>query len=167
MNMLSRCSKSALLVFAVALVYSSNVSAQVQLQKPVLVPERVAVLVRPILDGLQHYQKHRYDGAERSQVDEGFYSLIKQKGAAVDEALVVLMCFEVMGESQEETDEVIARGRRMLPYIQKYRDAEPKFPNRSYSDLLKGLTAKGNAFEGATKAIKHGWRGTWDNPEAQ
>ena len=163
--MLLRCSKAPFLALAVALACSSNASAQTQLHKAVLVPEGVAVLLRPILDGLQHYQQHRYDGADRSQVDERFYFLIKQKGPAVDEALVVLMCFEVMGESQEETDEVIARGRRMLPYIQKYRDAEPKFPASSYSDLLKGLAAKDNAFEGATKAIKHGWRGTWDNPE--
>lgn len=163
--MLLRRSKAALLVLTVALACSPNASAQTQLHKAVLVPERVAVLVRPILDGWQHYQEHRYDGANRSQVDDCFYSLIKQKGPAVDEALVVLMCFEVMGESQEETDEVIARGRRMLPYIQKYRDAQPKFPARSYSNLLKGLAAKDNAFEGATKAIKKGWRGTWDNPE--
>jgi|1186.fasta_scaffold12968_1 hypothetical protein len=165
--MLLRCSKTALLVLALASACSSNASAQTQLHKTVLVPERVAILVTPILDRLQHYQQHRYDGDDRSQVDERFYSLTQQEGPAVDEALVVLMCFEVMGESQEETDEVIARGRRMLPYIQKYRDAKPKFPARSYSDLLKGLAAKDDAFEGATKAIKHGWRGTWDNPEGQ
>jgi hypothetical protein len=76
-----------------------------------------------------------------------------------------MMCFN-MGESQEETDAVIARGRRMLPYLTKYRNVDPLIPGRTYPDsMLKSASSKGNAFDGAVNAINHGWHSTADNPE--
>jgi hypothetical protein len=135
-------------------------------QKPAntAVPEDVAVLLRPVLDELQHY---RTEGeGDRHLVDEYFYAVTKKQGRFADEALVVLMCFDVMGESQEDTDSVIARGRRMLPFIEKYRNRKPAIAGRTYPDsLLKSSSQKQSDFQGAIKAIKHGWRGTWDNPE--
>jgi hypothetical protein len=105
-------------------------------------------------------------GGGHQKIDERFYALTRKRGRSVDEALVVLMCFEVMGESQEDTDAVIARGRRMLPYVEKYRVGDPRIPGRSYSDsMLKSVSQKAEDFQGAIKAIKHGWRGTWDNPD--
>jgi hypothetical protein len=31
--------------------------------------------------------------------------------------------------------------------------------------MLKSRSHKAKDFKGAIRAIKHGWRGTWDNPE--
>jgi hypothetical protein len=153
----------ALMICSTTLVQTPG-NAQGQSPKSVQVPEHVAVLVRPILDELQKYRTD--GGADRHAVDERFYALTKKKGSSADEALVVLMCFEVMGESQEDADAVIARGRGMLPLLEKYRIGDPKIPGRSHSDtLLKSASHKVEDFKGAVKAIKHGWRGTWDNPE--
>jgi hypothetical protein len=90
--------------------------------------------------------------------------LVERKGPDADEALVVLMCFYV-GESQEDEDAVISRGRRMLSYLNKYRRAIPSIPDRPYPDsMLKDASSKEDSFQGAVTAIKRGWRGTWDNP---
>jgi hypothetical protein len=71
-----------------------------------------------------------------------------------------------VGESQEEVDAVIARGKRMLPLLKKYQDRNPKVPSRTYPDsMLKGTSTKDDAFESAVKAINHGWHSTADNPE--
>jgi len=75
------------------------------------------------------------------------------------------MCFDV-GESQEETDAVIARGKRMLPLLKKYQDKNPKIAGRTCPDsMLKGTSSKADGFEAAVKAINHGWHSTADNPE--
>jgi hypothetical protein len=126
----------------------------------VAVPAQVAVLLRPILD--EHQKGTRHD---ESRLGKLLYGLTQQKGRAADEALVVLMCFDV-GESQEEADAVIARGKRMLPLLKKYQDRNPKVPGRTYPDsMLKGIPSKGDAFEGAVKAINHGRHNTADNVE--
>ena len=129
----------------------------------VVVPEQVAALVRPILDEQQKFLSgQKYDEHRLSTL---LYDLTHMKGRNVDEALVVLMCFNI-GESQEETDAVIARGRKMLPHLKKYRDRNPRIPKRNYSDSMsKGTSTKDEAFEGAIKAINHGWQSTSDNPE--
>jgi len=101
---------------------------------------------------------------DESRLGNLLYGLTQKKGQASDEALVVLMCFYV-GESQEETDAVIARGKRMLPLLKKYQDKDPKIPGRTYPDsMLKGISSKDDAFEGAVKAINRGWHSTSDNP---
>jgi hypothetical protein len=125
-----------------------------------VVAAQVAALLRPILD-------ERQKGLQQDErlVSNLLYALSQKKGRTADEALVVLMCFDV-GESQEETDAVIARGRRMLPYLKKYRAGNPRFPGRAYPDsMLKSGSAKSDAFEGAVKAINHGWHSTADNPQ--
>jgi hypothetical protein len=123
----------------------------------VVVPEKVAAVLFPVLDQL--HQQHEDDFAN------SFYKLQQRKGPSVDEALVVLMCFDV-DESQEETDAVIKRGRRMLPYINKYRHRNPSIPDREYPDtMLKTPASKDETFRGAIKAIRHGWHSTAENPE--
>ena len=64
-----------------------------------------------------------------AKLTKSFYPLTQKKGRFSDEALVVLMCFDIMGESQEETDEVIARDRKMPPYVEKYRKGDRKLPD--------------------------------------
>src|SRR5216684_6646206 len=80
----------------------------------VVVPAQVAALLRPILDEKQKGAQH-----DESRLSKLLYGLTQKQGHAADEALVVLMCFEV-GESQEETDAVIGRGKRMLLLLNKY-----------------------------------------------
>jgi hypothetical protein len=126
----------------------------------VAVPAQVAALVRPILDEKQKGAQH-----DESRLSKLLYGLTQKQGHTADEALVVLMCFDV-GESQEETDAVIGRGKRMLPLLKKYQDKNPKIAGRTYPDsMLKGSSSKADTFEGAVKAINHGWHSTADNPE--
>jgi len=138
-------------------------STQAQSRKTIVVPEQVAVLLRPVLDELEQYRSQ--SGHDEHRLDEAFGALAKKQGRFADEALVVLMCFD-MGESQEEADAVIARGRRMLPLIKKYQDGTAKIPGRNYGEsMFKTAYRKDVAFQGAVKAIKHGWHSTADNPQ--
>lgn len=140
--------------------FSISAWNEVQTPKTVAVPAQAAALLRPILDEVQKGTEH-----DESRLGNLLYGLTQKKGRAADEALVVLMCFYV-GESQEETDAVIARGKRMLPLLKKYQDRNPKVPGRTYPDsMLKGISSKDDAFESAVKAINHGWHSTADNPE--
>lgn len=126
----------------------------------VAVPAQVAALLRPILDEKRKGEQH-----DEGQLSKLLYGLTQKQGHTADEALVVLMCFDV-GESQEETDAVIARGKRMLPLLKKYQDKKPKIAGRTYPDsMLKGTSNKADIFKGAVKAIKHGWHSSADNPE--
>lgn len=99
---------------------------------------------------------------DESQLSNLLNDLTRKRGRVADQALVVLMCFD-LGESQEATDAVIARGKRMLPLLEKYQGTNSKVPGRTYSDsMLKGVSSKTDAFEGAVKAINHGWHSTAD-----
>jgi hypothetical protein len=115
----------------------------------VIVPESVAVLVRPILD-----EKQRSGSHEQSRLNNLMSALIGKGGRSADEALVVLMCFDI-GESHE--DSVIERGRRMLPLLNKYREKSPRMQHRSYPDsMLRGVSNKNDAFNLAGRAITLG-----------
>lgn len=153
-------------------------SSEAPTRKLVKVPERVATLLRPLLDLREDDTKactpptKCIDGdAYRRKIERSrtfgslLYALTKRKGPDSDEALVVLMCFYI-GESQEEADEVIRRGRRMLPYLHKYRHAIPTIPDREYpNSMLRNGSTGNESIEGAISAIKRGLRGTWDNPD--
>jgi hypothetical protein len=132
------------------------------------VPERAALLIRPLLDlrqeavnqcGLQDEKCRDGEAYERQQqrwrkVGGLLYRLTRRRSADADEALVVLMCFYI-GESQEERDAVITRGRRMLPLLRKYLHGVPVVPGREYSTLLlKPEEIKTAEFAGAMKAIE-------------
>lgn len=133
----------------------SNVKAQ-----SVAVPAQVAALLLPILDEKQKGAQH-----DESRLSSLLYGLTQKKGHVADEALVVLMCFD-LGESQEEIDSVIGRGKRMLPLLNKYLNNNPKIPGSTYPDsMLKGPSSKADAFEGAVRAISHGWHSSAENPE--
>ena len=124
------------------------------------VPAQVATLLRPILDEKQKGAQH-----DESRLSNLVYDLTRKQNHSADEALVVLMCFDV-GESQEEADAVIARGKKMLRLLKKYQDKTPGIPGRSYSDsMLRSSSDKAGTFEGVVKAINHGWHSTTDNPE--
>src|SRR5215470_567130 len=132
-------------------------------ERRVIVPERVAKLVRPLLDWRQ--RSRRQSEVSESDFERLLLKLTARKDAASDEALVVVMCF-YFGESQEDTDAVIARGHRMLKYLKKYRYATPSVPGRAYTNsLLKNPSLKADEFTGAIRAIQKGWHSTADNPE--
>ena len=135
---------------------SENImSPEVEIENGLIVPESVALLVRPILDA--QYRGYEY---ERT-VGDFLYSLTKNESAAADEALVVLTFFYI-GESQEETDAIISRGTKMLSYLEKYRNKNPIIPDRNYPNSMRH---DNHGFEGIIPAIKQGMRGTWDNPD--
>jgi hypothetical protein len=93
------------------------------------------------------------------------YDLTKNSTKVADEALVVLMCFHI-GESQEEEDAVISRGKRMLPLLRKYQHVVPVVPERDYpKSMLNSHDIKREKVVGATQAIHKGLRGTWDDPK--
>ncbi len=160
------------MVTCFALILAASATAQIpravdEASKPerksVQVLESIAVLVRPVLD--EQVQILSGKGGDQRKLSGLIYDLTKKQGSITDEALVVLMCFYV-GESQEETDAVIARGKKMLPLLKKYQDKNPSITGRTYPDsMLKGSSSKADTFEGAIKAINHGWHSTADNPE--
>jgi hypothetical protein len=153
--------RRSFLSFCLAMALAVAAGGQAKSPEPtkdsVVVPAPAAALVRPILDeeAGPHDERHPSDR---------LYDLTQKKGPAADEALVVLMCFDV-GESQEEVDAVIARGKKMLPILKKYQNKDPRIPGRSYPrTLYRGVLSKDDAFQGAVKAIHHGWHSTADNP---
>ena len=129
-------------------------------EKYIVVSVPVAALVRPILE-----EKQKGMEQNERKLNSLLYNLTQKHGHAADEALVVLMCFYI-GESQEEMDAVIARGKKMLPLLKKYQDRQPKIPGlTNLKSILKGPSSKTDDFAGAVKAINHGWHSTADDPE--
>jgi len=163
-----------------ALAFAGARAQDSGVQQEIVVPERVAALVRPILDLRQASVADCGEpgeatrqacltgpGYEREQerwrkVEQGIGNLISHKTATTDEAttadeaLVVLMCYYT-GESGDNEDGVINRGRRELPYLLKYRKSDPVIPKRAYpgSMHLAG-DVKEESFQIAINAIKKG-----------
>jgi len=138
--------------------------------RSIIVPENVASVVRPLLDLRQESisqcgipgtpskcidgQAYTEERAREEKFNRLLERLITQQGPSIDEGLVVLMCFYV-GESGEEVDSVISRGRRMIPYLQKYGNRIPAIPNRYYaSSMLNDAGITQEQFRGAMLAIK-------------
>jgi hypothetical protein len=123
-----------------------------------LVPDAVAKKIIPLLDSLRD-QRDVEGSFERV-----IRNLYKSNDPVSDEAMVVLMCFYV-GESQEEIDLVLARGKRMVPLLRKYMYTTPGFRNRHYPDsMLKPFVDKTESFQGTYDGIKTGERSTADDP---
>jgi sugar phosphate isomerase/epimerase len=146
-----------------------------------LVPEKVAAFVRPMLDLRKQSiaecgevgkpsrcvdgEFYTHEMERERRFGEALHNLTEKRGSSADEALVVLMCFYV-GESDEEADAVIKRGRRMLPYLKKYGDRIPIIPNREYpGSMLHNPEYKTEYFKGVTKAIHKGWSSSAYSPE--
>jgi len=158
--------------FLFPLLALSTVAAQQSGKQPVPIPEEVAALVRPILDLRQQSTTDCGQAGEREtcrtgigferekkrwwNIGKGIGGLASQKTAAADEALVVLMCYYT-GESGDNEDAVINRGRRELPYFHKYWKSDPVIPKRQYSDSIRlRRDAKEESFRTAVSAIRKG-----------
>lgn len=141
-----------------------------QPQQSITVPENVAVVVRPLLDlRLESTRQCGAPGTPSKCTDGEAYTqertreekfnlllarLFAQQGPSADEGLVVLMWFYV-GESGEEIDSIISRGRRILPYLRKYRNSKPVIQNRAYPDsMLKERAVRQEHFKAAMLTIR-------------
>jgi hypothetical protein len=161
-------------LFLLTVAFSAAVAQEAGHQPSTTLPEQVAALVRPILDLRQqsitecgepgestrkaclYGAGYEHERERWQKVAEGIANVSSRKTTATDEALVVLMCYYV-GESGEHIDEVINRGRQMLPYLRKYEARTPMIPGRRYSEsLLTSPDVKKNDFTGAIDAINHG-----------
>jgi hypothetical protein len=161
---------AAFRLFMFPLLAFSTMTAQQRGKPPVPVPEDVATLVRPILDLRQQSITECGQGGERQacrtgigfereqerwwNIGKGIGRLASRKSTAADEALVVLMCYYT-GESGDNEDAVVNRGRRELTYLHKYLASDPVIPNRQYSHSIRlSRAAKDESFRIAISAIR-------------
>jgi len=79
------------------------------------------------------------------------------KAPAGNEALVVLLHYYI-GEAtgEDNTVEIIDRGKKMLPYLKKYQTHTPQIPNRDYKELLLERKTSQMSFREIIAAIERG-----------
>ena len=154
--------KLHLKVMAALILVPFLVRAPTSVAKKIVVPQKVADLVIPILDLMsQARQEHFRDQSEgsafwRSSVLLG--RLFDNQGPAADEALVVLFSY-YLGESNGEDllQTVTERGRRMLPILRKYQCCTVQIPGRTYSSsILLPHSTRISFFQEAAGVIEEG-----------
>jgi len=101
----------------------------------------VGMRVTPVLDAIVKSRKAPPTASpivEWFKVEKPVTRVIEDKSRAADEALVVLLQFYI-GESTSEdlNHEITKRGRRMLPYLRKYRRGLVHIPGRRYPDSIR------------------------------
>jgi len=145
-----------ILIFTIAwTLQAANVAASA-----IVPPRDVQELVKPILD-----VRAEAEAAPGERQNAAFWqaagligALFQMKTKASDEALVVLMNFYV-GESTGEDlfHQVTVRGKRMLPLLLKYRNAQVVFSDRKYpSSLLLTHEVKKEDFSNAINSVRAG-----------
>jgi hypothetical protein len=110
--------------------------------RKVEVPDAVALRAKPILDAMVAVRKAQAKGStahkEWIRVERLNALSLRDESSAGCEALVVLTHFyigEAFGEDLHH--EITKRGRRMLPYLQKYRRGQVYFADRHYPDSIR------------------------------
>ena len=128
----------------------------------VIVPPSVSKLLIPVLDA---YKKGWIDDSQEKEHRGG--SLwnaavlagrgMDNKAPAGNEALVVLLHYYI-GEAtgEDNTVEIIDRGKKMLPYLKKYQTHTPQIPNRDYKELLLERKTSQMSFREIIAAIERG-----------
>jgi len=162
-----------LLLITLMIVQTPVIRAQTQHTTDQVLPKGSADLLVPILD--LRYESIREcgigkefrctsgpagdrDTARWKKVEELVAGLIKNKSSSADEAVVVLLQYYV-GESEgpDLITNVTTRGRRVLPYLLKYRDNIPSIPGRSYpASMLTDQDIRQEEFDEAIRAVKSG-----------
>jgi hypothetical protein len=106
------------------------------------VPPPAAKLVIPILNALEKAQHEprpirEEKGSPLWTAGTLTGNLIQNKSHASDEALVVLLYY-YLGEAngEDQTEEILARGKKMLPYLKKYESHSPRIPGKRYDEIL-------------------------------
>jgi len=123
---------------------------------PISVQERV----KPVLDLCESAEAKQGEAqsADFYQAAKVLGQLFQLKTKSSDEALVVLMGFYI-GESTEEDllHEVTARGKRMLPFLLKYRKASVTFSQREYTtSLFLSPDVRRRNFDEAIRSVRAG-----------
>ena len=151
-------------VFAAATALSpACVFGQAGSDKHVMVPPSVAKLVAPILDAAEEAHEGpqpmiEEKGSSLWRVSALMGKLFDNKSPASDEALVALLYY-YLGEAngEDQFQEIICRGKRMLPYLGKYRSHFPDIPNRHYrKEILLESETVSEKFRDVTDEIKKG-----------
>jgi hypothetical protein len=142
-------------------------------REPIVVPKKVATLVRPILDleatSLRLCRstkpqsctegREREDELARSRdVERLTTALLSQKGQTANEALAVLLCYYIgEGNGEDVLFTITSRGRQMLSPLHKYEHRRPMLSERTYSDrLLLTTETKTTIFNLAIDSVMHG-----------
>ena len=128
----------------------------------VTVPPSVTKLLIPVLDA---YKKGRIDDSQDKEQRGGSLwnaavmagKVMDNKTPAGDEALVVLLHYYI-GEAtgEDNTIEIIDRGKKMLPYLRKYQTHTPQIPDRDYRELLLERKTSQMSFREIIAAIERG-----------
>ncbi len=128
----------------------------------VTVSSQATKLVLPILDAMTEASHD----PESMREEEGtpFWragtligKLIDNKTSASDEALVVLLYYydgEANGE--DRLREITARGKKMLPYLYRYRDHCPRIPGHQFTNLRLPRETVEEDFATSIEMIKKG-----------
>jgi hypothetical protein len=156
-----------------AAVQIPSASAQTKPAVDEVLPKSSADLVVPILDlryeSIQecgfgqdyhctdgpgfHHQELRW-----KKIEKLIARLMKDSTPSADRAAVVLLQYYV-GESEGEDllNNVTTRGKRVLPYLLKYRELIPRLPGRSYPGLMIiDRQYRQARFDEAIRAVKRG-----------
>lgn len=128
----------------------------------VTVPPSVSKLLIPVLDA---YKKGMIDDSQEREHRGGSLwnapvlagRVMDNKTPAGDEAVVVLLHYYI-GEAtgEENTIEIIDRGKKMLPYLKKYQAHIPQIPGRDYKELLLERKTSLVSFREIMAAIERG-----------
>ena len=128
----------------------------------VTVPPSATKLLIPVLDA---YKKGRIDDSQDKEQRGGSLwnaavmagKVMDNKTPAGDEALVVLLHYYI-GEAtgEDNTIEIIDRGKKMLPYLRKYQTHTPQIPDRDYRELLLERKTSQMSFREIIAAIERG-----------
>jgi len=151
--------RMVLLAFLILFAGRLPLTAQAE---TVTVPPSVIKLLIPVLDA---YKKGMVDDSQEKERKGGSLwnadvladRVMDNKTPAGDEALVVLLYYytgEATGE--DNTIEIIDRGKKMLPYLKKYQTHTPQIPDRDYKELLLERKTSQTSFREIIAAIERG-----------
>jgi hypothetical protein len=154
-----RSIRMVLLAFLILFAGRLPLTAQAE---TVTVPPSVIKLLIPVLDA---YKKGMVDDSQEEERKGGSLwnadvladRVMDNKTPAGDEALVVLLYYytgEATGE--DNTIEIIDRGKKMLPYLKKYQTHTPQIPDRDYKELLLERKTSQTSFREIIAAIERG-----------
>lgn len=150
-------------VLAVATLFQVSASGQVDSRGLVDVPPSVSKLITPILDAIEEAHKgpqpmNEEKGSSLWRADVLMGKLFANRSPASDEALVALLYY-YLGEANggDQMEEIICRGKRMLPYLRKYESYSPQIPERHYpKELLLAPETVAEDFRDAIDEINKG-----------
>lgn len=150
-----------------------TLSGQAQSTKRIepTVPEKTADLIVPVLDLVYESDQECRQGKgdpcaqgpgfdhERARwvkVERLLARLMKNRSPAADEGVVVLLDYYVE-ENNEILYNVTLRGRKVLPYLLKYKNHRTQIPGRNYPDSMRApRDVRDYDFADAIDAVKKG-----------